>query len=731
MRFVRPNLTQGLLIFMVPPPRRVSVLGARQRHRVFAYLLNTANCLDCREDAAYKLTSWISENAKLLQFDAGWDLVSPPKLHRYSPGSDLTPRVWSAVRGALRDAVQATRRARPDLTRRRLLRLADTAGLSRVDIQILEFLLLHETDPLIASLVDDLVSSSRGGRCMNVAHPMPSMVLNLSYRTVLARFGPHAPLVRTGLVSVDYDGDLTLARRVHRLALVPDSGADVKELLLGTPDRAELAWSDFAHIADDRDHIERILCGALRTGETGVNILLYGPPGTGKTQFCRSVAERLGVPLFSVGEDDDDGAEPTRKERLGDLGLTQALLRTERASLILFDEMVDLLPQSDALPFISGPYPRRGIRATGSKLFVNRLLETAPVPTLWTANTGDPIPAALLRRMKFTLELRLPPPRVRARIWSRQLARNGIEADPDETLALATSFAAPPGVAAQVTEAARLAGGDLASVRRGLGAMARALGCEKAAGTSARAFDLTLLRSELDLVSLADRLETREERRLSMCLQGPPGTGKSACVRYLADRLGLEVLHKRASDLLSPWVGGTEQNIAGAFREALDDQAFLVFDEADSLLADRRHAVRNWEVSQTNEMLTWMESHPLPFACTTNFGDHLDPATLRRFVFKVALDYLDQRQVRLAFRAFFDLDATDDVRQLSNLTPGDFEVVRRKADILGCLRDPKALARLLREECDAKPERRRPIGFRGGSPGTGPSGSHISGSPLR
>ena len=108
-------------------------------------------------------------------------------------------------------------------------------------------------------------------------------------------------------------------------------------------------------------------------------------------------------------------------------------------------------------------------------------------------------------------------------------------------------------------------------------------------------FDLALMQSDTDLVGLTDRLADGGERRFSLYLQGPPGTGKSACVRYLADRLGLEVAQKRASDLLSPWVGETEGNIAEAFREARDSVAFLVFDEADSLLADRRHAVRNWK----------------------------------------------------------------------------------------------------------------------------------------
>ena len=202
------------------------------------------------------------------------------------------------------------------------------------------------------------------------------------------------------------------------------------------------------------------------------------------------------------------------------------------------------------------------------------------------------------------------------------------------------------------------------------------------------------------------------ERGFSLCLQGPPGTGKSAFARYLAECLGLEVVKKRASDLLSPWVGETEQQIAAAFAEARDAEAFLIFDEADSLLADRRSAHRNWEVSQVNEMLTWMESHPLPFACTTNFGEHLDPATLRRFVFKVRLDYLAPEQVEQAFWAYFALPAPNDITDFGALTPGDFAVVRRRAKILHKLEAPEALGAMLRAECEAKPDRPRPIGFR-------------------
>ena len=47
-----------------------------------------------------------------------------------------------------------------------------------------------------------------------------------------------------------------------------------------------------------------------------------------------------------------------------------------------------------------------------------------------------------------------------------------------------------------------------------------------------------------------------------------------------------------------------------------------------------------------NETLTGMESHPLPFARTTNVARHLDTATFRRFDFRVRLDCLAPEQGR-------------------------------------------------------------------------------------
>ena len=684
------------------------MLNAYEQRLAAFYLSNAAARFHYRDPEATELADWLDgrENRLVLpgrrRRRTDWQAYSDER---------LTARRWRGIQDTLRSEHAALKGTRPDRAAQRLRRLGKTVGLTPTDVDILELLLRYQSQPVIERMISDVFCRSRLSGALNLRGPALSVLLGKSAHTVQSRFGADRPLLRSGLVSIDRDGDPEVARRLHRLATVPATDRrDVSHLLLDAAPTSELDWQDFDHVAEDRDHLESVLQGALASGEPGVNILLYGPPGTGKTEFGKVLARRLGVTLYGVGESDEEGDEPTRDERLRELRLAQRLLAGERRSLILFDEMEDLLADPFAGLSLFGRSFGSGTR--GSKVYLHRLLEEAPAPTLWTMNDASQVNGTVLRRFMAAVEMRLPSPAVRQRIWARQLEMNGIEAETNDVRMLAAGFEATPGVAAGVTAAVRLAGGGIPAVRRGVNSFSRLLGCDRPPQATPERFDLALVRADIDPAVLADRLANSREHRFSLCLQGAPGTGKSALVRYLAERLGLQVIQKRASDLLSKWVGETEKRIADAFAEARAGGAFLVFDEADSLLADRRLAERSWEVSQVNEMLTWMESHPLPFACTTNLADHLDPATLRRFVFKIALDYLSPEQATIAFRRYFGLAAPALLASLATLTPGDFAVVRRKAEVLGQLQDPQALTAMLRAECDAKREGMRGIGFR-------------------
>jgi transitional endoplasmic reticulum ATPase len=110
-------------------------------------------------------------------------------------------------------------------------------------------------------------------------------------------------------------------------------------------------------------------------------------------------------------------------------------------------------------------------------------------------------------------------------------------------------------------------------------------------------------------------------------------------------------------------------------------------------------------------MLTQMERHPYPFACTTNAPELLDAAAARRFLFKVRFLSMTPDQIAEAFRRAFGAGAPAFVLKLSGLTPADFATVARKANALD-ERDPKILAQWLELEAQAKPDAgRRKIGF--------------------
>jgi len=190
--------------------------------------------------------------------------------------------------------------------------------------------------------------------------------------------------------------------------------------------------------------------------------------------------------------------------------------------------------------------------------------------------------------------------------------------------------------------------------------------------------------ASMDLLALREELRGNPHCRI--CIYGPPGTGKTAYAQWLAGELEIPLHVHQASDLLSPYIGMTEQRLAAAFEKAQREKALLLLDEVDSFLQDRQHAQRSWEVSQVNEFLTQLEAFEGLFIASTNLKDRLDPASLRRFDLKLHFDYLNPEQSCHLFEVHCrklklnPIDSSDRaaMESMSNLTPGDFANVTRQ-----------------------------------------------------
>jgi transitional endoplasmic reticulum ATPase len=493
---------------------------------------------------------------------------------------------------------------------------------------------------------------------------------------------------------------------VRRLLSLPRfESRRVSDLLLGEPARASLAWQDFEHLGDLRDLATRIVAavGNLR-GATrrGVNLLFYGPPGTGKSEFAKTLGARLGFSVQFCGETNEENDEPNRRERIAALLIANAIGAVARKTIVVVDEADDLFAGLDD----EDCFDRRG-----SKVFMNRLLERAAAPTIWITNDVHRLGPAIIRRMNLALRFSKPDLSVRKAMVARIARGADFRLDESAALELARTPAPPALIENAILSATHILG-SASDAGKILESSLRALGQREAPRAAAPIpFDPTLSSADVDLTQLADQVAKSRARALSFCLSGPPGTGKSAYARYLAERLDLDVLEKRFSDLSSMWLGESEKAIAAAFEEAADLRALLILDEADSLLRDRGAALHSWEITQVNEMLTQMERHPYPFACTTNAPELLDAAAARRFLFKVRFLSMTADQIAEAYRRAFSADPPGFVLKLSDLTPADFARVVRKASALD-ERDPKILAHWLETESQAKPDACRPrIGF--------------------
>jgi len=572
----------------------------------------------------------------------------------------------------------------PETLGRNIRRMANLIGLNAIEQAVLAFaVMIHSDKHLVAA------AGYLGDQSLQQLYASLSSILCLPEAHVRNAFSSRSVLSRSGLVKLDRDSSFDLKNRLDVISgnfveIMLGEEADPIELLRGKVEvasQAALTLADYPHLDTSLDILVPYLKQVLRESRAGVNIFLHGPPGTGKSQLARVLAAEVGCELFEVAGADEDGDPLDAEKRLRAVRAGQCFFAS-REAMIVFDEAEDVFSDGGLM---------RDSTARSHKAWMNRLLEGNAVPTLWLSNRVDDMDPAFIRRFDMVVEVPVPPRAQRERIV-RALCADAVEDGVVRRLAQEEKLA--PAVVAQANGVMRCLGSSLPRERAGnvllhlVDSTLAAQGHARVGGKNAQQlpdfYDPAFINADVDLAAIAERL--KDSRSARLCLYGPPGTGKTAYGRWLADQLDIPLLVKRASDLMSPYVGENEQNIAAAFRAASRDGALLLIDEVDSFLRDREGASRSWEATLVNEMLTQMEAFEGVFVASTNLMSVLDQAALRRFDLKLKFDYLQARQAGALLRRYGErlgFVLSEDVERLAathlqHVTPGDFAAVMRQ-----------------------------------------------------
>lgn len=627
------------------------------------------------------------------------------------------------VRNVLRRLYQAAEKepcdaAIPEYLSVNVNRLAELVGLNTTDCRILEFTVLMNSVGIFDETVDYL------GYLSTIAvFRVLSVILGIPEKEIRQSLSGQGALTLSGLLTLDRNGNASLKSRLELLSdcfadTISSEAIDPIALLRGivVPSAAaELSIDDYSHVQSDLAIIKPYLKKSIATGRKGVNIFLHGSPGTGKSQLAKVLAKELSCELFEVTSEDNEGDPIGGVKRLRAFSAAQSFF-SRRPAMILFDEVEDVFNDGDIF------FGRKSTAQT-RKAWVNRILEENPVPTLWLSNSISGLDPAFIRRFDMVFELPMPPKKQRERILLKSCG-NLLSESHITRIAEAENLA--PAVVAKTIAV-------IGSIQEELTEVARATAFEQIINSILMAqghqsikkqdpnrlpefYDPAFIHADADLAAIAVGLVNVKSVRI--CLYGPPGTGKTAYGRWLAEHLDMPLHIKRASDLMSMWVGGNEKNIAQAFRQAEQDGALLLIDEVDSFLQDRRGAQQSWQVNLVNEMLTQMESFAGVFIASTNLMEGLDQAALRRFDLKVKFDFLRPEQAwELLLRHCEKLELSlphHDLRArvicMPRLTPGEFAAVLRQHRFRP-IETPAGLVAALEAECAVKEGSKPSIGF--------------------
>ncbi|HEY4055569.1 MAG TPA: ATP-binding protein [Kofleriaceae bacterium] len=528
-------------------------------------------------------------------------------------------------------------RSAPELP---LIRLRDAFELSPSEERVLHFAIAAEMSVPTRNLMRYLANDIRRSVLDRTA--LEALVYGRAGRARLVEeVGPTGMLLErkllesvTGEESMMFQTLRAAPRLVELATGIVRLAAELESIVEHIPEPT--SFDEIVVDAERREQLTGLLGQTSLFGATPL-VVLSGATGSGRRTLIGAAARARGKSLLRV-RTPDLPREPVAFEATVRAVLREATLLDALPVLLDVDRLVDA---------------ETGDRAR------ERALETAlaswrkPLAATARAHQAQPIK---LGRGSIVVDVPPMSEASRAELWRRELGSGDVD-----TVQLAARYAVTPGMLVHASRAAkavaaardgRVTPGD---VQLGLrGAMDEAVSSLGQRVTDAPKWeDLIGPKETMDaLQELVARIKHRRRvfdewgfaekftkgLGLSALFTGPPGTGKTMAATLVADKLALDIYQVDVSRIVSKFIGETEKNLAQVFDAAESGHAIILFDEADSLFAQRgevKSSVDRYANLEVNYLLQRLERFTGITILTTNLASSIDPAFKRRMSFTV------------------------------------------------------------------------------------------------